>query len=40
MIHEYFGVNLARVWKVVEQDIFLLKTAVERIMEEIKINSN
>jgi uncharacterized protein with HEPN domain len=36
LIHEYFGVNLMRVWLVVKQDIFLLKSTVERIKGDIK----
>ena len=36
LIHEYFGVNLMRVWKVAKEDIFLLKATVERIKEDIK----
>jgi uncharacterized protein with HEPN domain len=36
LIHEYFGVNLARVWKVVTQDIVVLKEMVERIKGELE----
>jgi uncharacterized protein with HEPN domain len=37
LIHEYFGVNLMRVWQVVTKDIFLLKTIIEKIKGELEI---
>jgi len=36
LIHEYFGVNMERVWKVVEEDL----PELERRVEEIKKSSN
>jgi uncharacterized protein with HEPN domain len=38
LIHEYFGVNLVRVWKVVEEDIFDLKNKLLKIKNELKSN--
>jgi uncharacterized protein with HEPN domain len=34
LIHEYFGVNLKRTWKVVKEDIFDLKTKVLKVEED------
>lgn len=31
LIHQYFGVNLERAWKVVEEEIFSLKKKIENI---------
>jgi uncharacterized protein with HEPN domain len=31
LIHEYFGVNLERTWKVVEEDIFDLKNKIVEV---------
>jgi len=36
LIHEYFGVNLVRVWKVVTQDIVVLKVIIKRIKGELE----
>jgi len=36
LIHEYFGVNLRRTWKVVKEDIFDLKTKILKVKEEIR----
>ncbi len=33
LIHEYFGVSLKRVWMTVINDLPVLKTCVERILE-------
>ncbi len=33
LIHEYFGVNVERVWETVQQDIPHLKNAVQRLLE-------
>ncbi|MBI2057828.1 MAG: DUF86 domain-containing protein [Candidatus Yanofskybacteria bacterium] len=33
LIHEYFGVDLAVVWKTVETDLLVLKQAINKIME-------
>lgn len=38
LIHEYFGVNLKRTWKVVKGDIFDLKTKILKVREELKEN--
>jgi len=34
LIHEYFGVDLRRVWNVVEKDIPTLKPLFERILKD------
>lgn len=36
LIHAYFGVNLRRVWKVIEEDIQDLKLRILRILEELE----
>ncbi len=35
LIHDYFGVNVKRVWKVVESELDSLKSNLKKIMEEI-----
>lgn len=35
LIHEYFGVNLKRTWKVVKEDIFDLKAKMLKTREDI-----
>lgn len=35
LIHEYFGVNLSRVWKVIEEDIIVLQEKMVAIKKEI-----
>lgn len=35
LIHEYFGLNLLRVWNVVKQDLPILKKNVEQIRSEL-----
>ncbi len=35
LIHEYFGVQLRRAWKVVQEDLPLLKATVLRIKESL-----
>lgn len=35
LIHEYFGVKLERTWKVVKEDIFILKKEILKIKKEI-----
>lgn len=35
LIHEYFGVNLKRTWKVVEEDLFDLKSKIIIIRKEL-----
>ena len=34
LIHEYFGVDLDIIWKVVEEDLPVLMKTVKKIMEE------
>jgi uncharacterized protein with HEPN domain len=36
LIHEYFGVSLKRVWRVIKIDLVDLKSNISRIWEEIK----
>ena len=40
LIHEYFGVNLKRAWKVVKEDIFDLRTKILRVREDLKENND
>lgn len=35
LIHEYFGVNLERTWKVVKEDIFDLKNRILKVKEDL-----
>ena len=35
LIHHYFGVDLDMVWKIVKEDIFILKKQILEIKEEI-----
>lgn len=35
LIHEYFGVNLKRTWKVVEDDIFDLRLKILKVREDL-----
>ena len=35
LIHEYFGVSLKRVWRVIKIDLVDLKSQISRICEEI-----
>lgn len=39
LIHEYFGVNLERTWKVVTEEIFDLRTKILKVREELKENN-
>ncbi len=39
LIHEYFGVNLKRTWKVVKEDIFDLRAKILKVREELKENN-
>lgn len=39
LIHEYFGVNLERAWKVVKEDIFDLKNKILRVRKELEENN-
>jgi uncharacterized protein with HEPN domain len=36
LIHEYFGVSLKRVWRVIKIDLVDLKLQISRIWEELK----
>jgi uncharacterized protein with HEPN domain len=36
LIHAYFGVNLRRVWKVIEEDIQDLKLKILKILEDLE----
>jgi len=36
LIHEYFGVSLKRVWRVIKIDLVDMKSRISRIWEEIK----
>ena len=35
LIHEYFGVNMHRVWKVVKQDIFDLREKLSQLQKDL-----
>ena len=39
LIHEYFGVSLKRVWRVIKIDLVDLKSQILRIWEELKPGS-
>lgn len=36
LIHEYFGVNLRRTWKVVNEDIFDLRNKILKVSKELE----
>jgi uncharacterized protein with HEPN domain len=36
VIHDYTGVKIERIWDIVEQDLPLLKEAIEKILKETK----
>lgn len=38
LIHEYFGVNLERTWKVIKEDIFDLKNKILKVRKDIEKN--
>jgi len=38
LIHEYFGVSLKRVWRVIKIDLVTLKPQISRIWEETKVD--
>lgn len=40
LIHEYYGVNLERTWKVVKEDIFDLKDRVLKAKEDLDLKGN
>lgn len=35
LVHQYFGIDIVRVWETVEHDIPILKSRVEEILREI-----
>ncbi len=37
LIHEYFGVDLDKVWEVVQGDLLALKKQIERMMQELQL---
>jgi uncharacterized protein with HEPN domain len=38
LIHDYFGVDLEEVWRVVERDLPDLKNKLERLADEVEKN--
>jgi uncharacterized protein with HEPN domain len=36
LIHEYFGVNLKRAWKVIREDIYTLRNVIIKVGEDIE----
>jgi len=36
LIHEYFGVNLERTWKVVKEDIFDLRNKILKVKKDLE----
>jgi uncharacterized protein with HEPN domain len=40
LIHEYFGVNLERTWKVVKEDILDLKDKILEVKKDLQKNKN
>jgi len=39
-MHEYFGVNLERAWKVVKDDLFELRSKVLKIREDLEADNS
>jgi len=39
LIHEYFGVNLVRVWKIIKEDIFDLRNKLQKIRKDLEKNN-
>ena len=39
LIHEYFGVNLERAWKVVKEDIFDLRNKILKVRKDLEKNN-
>ena len=37
LIHDYFGVNLERVWRIATEDVPVLKVQVSKILEELEL---
>jgi len=40
LIHEYFGINLKRVWKVAKEDILNLSDKILKVKEDLEKNNN
>ena len=40
LIHEYFGVNLERVWKVIKEDLIELKKNILKVKEHLEENNS
>ena len=38
LIHEYFGVNLVRVWKIIKEDIFDLRNKLLKIRKDLEMS--
>ncbi len=36
LIHEYFGVNMRRAWKVAKQDIFVLSDELKKVKKDLE----
>jgi uncharacterized protein with HEPN domain len=36
LIHEYFGVNMRRAWKVAKQDIFVLSDEIQKVQKDLE----
>ena len=36
LIHHYFGVNVERTWKVVEEDLIVLKNKIQKVKEDLE----
>jgi len=40
LIHEYFGVNIERTWKVVKEDIFDLRNKILKVRKDLENENN
>lgn len=40
MIHEYFGVNLERIWKTIKEDILPFKEQLKKMLQDIDEQNN
>lgn len=36
LIHQYFGVNVERTWKVVKEDLAVLKNGIQKVKEDLE----
>jgi uncharacterized protein with HEPN domain len=36
LIHQYFGVNVERTWKVVDEDLVVLKSKIRKVREDLE----